>query len=286
MKPPVFDYICPATIEEVVEILRVSGDSVKLIAGGQSLMPALNFRLSAPSALVDLGAIDSLNEIREDKDNWILGAMVTHRRVETEPWIKKALPLLSHAMRHVAHVQIRNRGTIGGSLCHSDPSAEWPGLCVACDAIMVVVGPAGTKHVAARDFVQGMYTTVIGSQDLLLEIRFPRWPLSRRWGFSEISRRSGDFAVAGAAAVGDFDERGTCRFLRLAVFGATDKPEQINVDGLLAIEAVGPTQITEAADMAASSLLVRGDHHASEAYRAEVVRHVVAAVLQQVFEQE
>lgn len=287
MKPPAFDFVCPASIEETIAILEASGESVKIIAGGQSLMPALNFRLAAPAALVDLGAIGALTVIREEKDAWVFGAMVTHRTVEKDPRIREVLPLLSHAMTHVAHVQIRNRGTIGGSLCHADPSAEWPALCIACDAVMVIAGPRGTRCVPAREFVHGMFSTEVGPQELLQEIRFPRWSPGSRWGFSEVARRSGDFAIAGAAAVGDFDETGACISVRLAVFGATDKPEPIEMSKLVtARAALGTKQIAAAVDEAASSLPVRGDHHASERYRAEIVRHVMAAALQQVFGKE
>jgi len=285
MKPPVLDYVSPRSVDEVLAILADQGDSVKIIAGGQSLMPALNFRLSAPAMLVDLGNIEALRNVRKDTDALVLGAMVTHRSVEKDAAIRAALPLLAHGMEHVAHVQIRNRGTIGGSLCHADPSAEWPGLCLACDATMVIAGLQGIRQVPARKFVHGLFSTEVGPHDLLLEVRFPRWPDRRRWAFKEVSRRSGDFAIAGAAAVADFDATSACSFVRVAVFGATDKPELFEL-GASGARALTYDTAAAAIQAAARGLEVRGDHHASETYRAEIVQHVVATALRRIFAED
>lgn len=264
-------------------MLSEHGDAARPLAGGQSLLPSLNLRLAAPSFLLDLAGIGELRGIRVSPSGAItLGALTTHRQVERSAEIAMLLPLLSRAMRSVAHVQIRNRGTIGGSLCHADPAAEWPALCLACDARMLAAAPRGQRTIAAADFHVGLFTTALEPTELLTAVEFPAWPAARRWGFYEVAQRSGDFAMVGAAVTVDLDASHVCRSARVVVFGAGDRPERLTqvenalIGGLPVVE-----QVREAAAAAARAMDVRGDHHASADYRRDLIPVVIARALTQ-----
>src|SRR5438132_7496037 len=172
MKPPAFDYRAPLTLDEAVALLA-SDPGAKLIAGGQSLMPILNFRLAAPSLLVDLRHLPGLDRIDITPDGVRLGAMVRWRDIEDDPRLAAAHPLLRAAVAHVAHYQIRNRGTVGGSLAHADPAAELPGIAVTCDAAIAVVGAAGERTIPAGEFFTGPLTTALKPHELITELRLP-----------------------------------------------------------------------------------------------------------------
>ena len=206
MKAPPFDYACPTTLAEAVALLAAHPDA-KALAGGQSLMPVLNFRLAAPSLLVDLRKVPDLDRIAIGADGVRLGATVRWRDIERDPRLGAAHPLLKEAVAHVAHYQIRNRGTVGGSLAHADPAAELPGIAVACDAEITAIGPKGRRTLKAADFFTGPLSTVLASDELITELRLPPWPAARRWGFMEFARRRGDFAMAGVALFYDRDAR-------------------------------------------------------------------------------
>lgn len=273
MKPPAFEYHCPASIEHVLALLGEHGDQAKLLAGGQSLMPALNFRLAAPSVLVDLNRIEALGGVRTASDGRLAaGAMTRHRFFETDASIGRHLPLVQHAMASVAHVAIRNRGTIGGSLCHADPSAEWPALCLACEAGMVIRGAGGLRRVRADDFSLGLFTTALAPEEILVEVDFPPWPEGRRWGFQEIARRHGDFAIVGVACVLDLDADGRCHHARIVVFGAADGPVLASDAANELMQRVpGASDSLRAARAARSAIDCRSDQHASAHYRSELI---------------
>src|SRR5262245_22435925 len=198
MKLPPLDYACPATLSEAVALLASHDGNAKAIAGGQSLMPMLAFRVASPSLLVDLRKLKELREIKISSDGVRLGALVRWRDIEDDARLKSAHPLLKAAIAHVAHYQIRNRATVGGSIAHADPAAEMPGIAVACDAKITAVGTSGSRVIAAGDFFIGALTTVLESDEIITEIALPAWPTGRRWGFQEFSRRRGDFAMAAA----------------------------------------------------------------------------------------
>lgn len=283
MKPPAFDYFAPASIEHALALLDEHGDGAKLLAGGQSLMPALNFRLAAPSVLVDLNAISALADVEAASDGRLVaGAMTRHRFFESSDLVAQRLPLVRHAMASVAHVAIRNRGTIGGSLSHADPSAEWPALCLVCEAEMVVRGASGVRRVRAEDFSLGMFTTALAPAEILVEIAFPAWPATRRWGFQEVARRRGDFAIVGVACVLDLEDDGRCRHARIVVFGAGDGamlvPEA--ADALVGRLPTGD-DAWRAARAARSGIACRSDQHASAAYRSELVEALTGRALLQ-----
>ena len=199
MKLPPFDYACPASIAEAVALLAAHDGEAKPLAGGQSLVPMLAFRVAAPALLVDLRKIAVLRQIKIAADGVTLGAMVRWRDILEDEGLRAAHPLLVAAVEHVAHYQIRNRGTVGGSLAHADPAAELPGIAVTCEAKIAAIGPAGERVIAAADFFQGPLTTALRPDEIITEIRFPAWPARRRFGFTEFARRRGDFALAAAA---------------------------------------------------------------------------------------
>lgn len=276
VKPPAFDYFAATSVEHALALLGEHGDGAKLLAGGQSLMPALNFRLAMPDALIDLNSIDALAGVEEAADGHLVaGAMTRHRFFETSAAIRRRLPLVQHAMASVAHVAIRNRGTIGGSLCHADPSAEWPALCLACDAEMVLQSASGVRRLRAEAFSLGMFTTALASAsaEMLVQVVFPPWPATRRWGFQEVARRRGDFAIVGVASVLDFDADGRCSHARIVVFGATDVPVLVpDAAAELIGRAPADADVRRAARSARDAIDCRSDQHASAEYRGELVQ--------------
>jgi CO/xanthine dehydrogenase FAD-binding subunit len=200
MKPPDFDYIVATDCDAAVAALARAGGEAKILAGGQSLMPMLNFRLLRPSILVDINRIPGLGFLEETPDSVRIGALARHFQIETSPLIAKHFPVLSCAVAHVGHLAIRNRGTIGGSLSHADPAAELPMMAVLLDATLRIGSASGSRTVAARDFFLDTMTVDLESTDLLTEVVLPKLPAHTGWGFEEIVRRHGDFALAAVAA--------------------------------------------------------------------------------------
>jgi carbon-monoxide dehydrogenase medium subunit len=225
MKPPDFEYARPATVADAAALLASAGGDAKVLAGGQSLVPLLNFRLAAPSLLVDVNAIPGLSGLRVEDGALVIGATTRMRVLELDPLVRDTVPLLAAAARWVGHVQIRNRGTVGGSLAHADPAAEIPAVCLLLDAEVVAVGPAGERRIAADELFLGFLTTSLAEDELLSEVRVPIRPRAVRWGFREFAHRRGDFALAGAAVTLDLDPgEGTVREARIVGFGTADRP--------------------------------------------------------------
>jgi len=275
VKPAAFAYRAPGSIEEALALLETNHEA-KLLAGGQSLVPVLNFRLANPALLIDLNRIGALAGIREEVDGTlVIGAMTRHRAIEKSELVRRTNPLLALAMPHIAHAQIRNRGTIGGSLAHADPAAELPAVCLACDAEMVIQHPRGTRRVSAGDFFTGFFSTALERTEVLVEIRFPAWPAHRRAGFAEVSRRHGDFALAGVALTADVGN-GRCERVRIALFGAEDAPRLVLLD-----QPVDAKRIADAARAIAASSQPRADHHASAEYRRQLIEVLVRRALEQ-----
>src|SRR6185312_5184003 len=191
MKLPAFEYACPATLNEAVALLASGGGDAKAIAGGQSLMPMMAFRVAQPSMLVDLRRLTDLKGIRISDDGVRLGALVRWRDIQDDLRLLAVHPLLKTAIAHVAHYQIRNRGTVGGSVAHADPAAEMPGIAMTCDAEIAVMGKAGARTIKAKDFFLGALTTALKADEIVTEIRLPHWPAGRRFGFQEFARRRG-----------------------------------------------------------------------------------------------
>jgi carbon-monoxide dehydrogenase medium subunit len=282
MKLPPLDYACPGTLAEAVRLLADGDGDAKAIAGGQSLMPVLAFRLAYPKLLVDLRKLEELRGIRISERGVTLGAMVRWREILDDRRLEAAHPLLRAAVMHVAHYQIRNRGTVGGSLAHADPAAEMPGIAVTCQAEISVVGKSGARVIAAADFFQGALTTALASDEIIVETRLPAWPASRRWGFQEFSRRRGDFAMAGAALFYDPDAAGRAANAHVGVIGVGDRPRRLAaVEAVLDGRRVDAAVIAEADAAASAAVEPQDDIHASAAYRRALVGTMVERALKQ-----
>ena len=279
MKLPPFDYACPSTLPEAIELLA-SHDDAKAIAGGQSLVPMLAFRLAQPSLLVDLRKLADLRGIRISDAGVTLGAMVRWRDIEDDERLETAHPLLKAAIAHVAHYQIRNRGTVGGSIAHADPAAEMPGIAVACDAEIAVVGKSGARVIQAADFFQGALMTALATDEIIIEIRLPAWPAGRRWGFQEFARRRGDFAMAAAAVFYDQNERGKARNAHVGVIGVGDRPLRLAaVEDVLNGQTIDEATIAKADAATSAAVDPQDDIHASAAYRRSLVGTMVERAL-------
>jgi len=282
MKPAPFDHVAPETLDQALALLVEHGDDAKVLAGGQSMVPVLALRLASPAWLIDLNRIASLSGIRRlDTGELEIGALTRHRMVERSDIVASANPLLAAAMPWIAHVQIRNRGTIGGSLAHADPAAELPAICVACDATLVAQNQRGRREIAAADFFKGLFETALAADELLTEIRFPAWPVNRTYGFLEVARRHGDFAICGIATTVDRNAAGRVSESRIVAFGVTDRPIRRTAAEKALIGTIGGDAIHVAAAAAASELSPRSDHHASSEYRSELTQVLTRRALMQ-----
>ncbi|MBC8336299.1 MAG: xanthine dehydrogenase family protein subunit M [Anaerolineales bacterium] len=224
MKPAPFDYHIPDSIEETLGLLNESGDEAKILAGGQSLVPAMNFRIVQPSVLIDLNRVGHLSYINKDEEVIRIGAMTRDRKLEFDPVIADWVPLLAEAVPYIAHPQIRNRGTIGGSIVHSDPAAEMPVLMLALDARLKVRNSSGERWVDASDFFTGMFTTVVAPDEILVEIELPGNTPNTGWSFMEVAPRKGDYALMGVAAQVKLDKQNKCEKAKLVYLNAGDGP--------------------------------------------------------------
>lgn len=276
MKPARFDYHAPASVEEALALLgRYSGEA-KLLAGGQSLMPLMNFRLSRPAALIDLNAIPSLAYIREDGGQLRFGAMTRQRTIEFSPLVRRRLPLLAEATSLVGHLPIRTRGTIGGSIAHADPSAEYPAVLTTLEGSVVARGPRGERALQGPELFQSYLSTGLAADEILVEVRFPAMPPGAGFAFEEFSRRHGDFAIVGIAAmVVGHGER--CTAARLATAGAGPVPARLRAaEEILERDGLSEAAIEAAADRAAELVEPDSDIHASAAYRRNLTRVLTA----------
>ena len=279
MKLPPFDYVCPPSIAEAVALLAALDGEAKLLAGGQSLVPMLAFRVAAPALLVDLRKIAELRQIKITDDGVTLGAMVRWRDILDNERLRRAHPLLVAAVEHVAHYQIRNRGTVGGSLAHADPAAELPGIAVTCEAKIAATGPAGERVIAAADFFQGPLTTALQPDELITEIRFPAWPAHRRFGFAEFARRRGDFALAGAALFYD-EDGGKAANAHVGAIGVADRPLRLAaVEQVLNGTKIDDAVIAKAEAAAAAAVDPADDIHATAVYRKALIGVMIERAL-------
>lgn len=281
MKLPDFQYAAPATLAEAVSLLGQAGGKAKLLAGGQSLVPAMAFRLAAPELLVDLRRVPDLDRIFVGDYGVRLGAKVRWRDIGDYTRLRTAHPLLVAAIAHVAHYQIRNRGTVGGSLAHADPASEMPAIAVTCDAELTLVGPSGQRVVQAKDFFLGALTTALADNEVLVEVRLPPWPSRRRWGFQEFARRRGDFALAGVAAFYDTDDAGRAVNAHVGVLGACHRPHRVaQAEAVLNGKVVDAATVQAAGKAAAEAVDPPSDLHASAAYRRALVATLLERALQ------
>jgi len=279
MKPAAFDYVAPSTLDEAITILNDNPDA-KIISGGQSLMPLLAFRLAAPSILVDLRNIPDLDHIEISEGEVRLGARVRWVDIEKDERLRTAHPLLARAIEHVAHYQVRNRGTVGGSCCHADPAAEMPGIAVACDAIMVIAGPSGVREIDAASFFAGALQTNLEEAEILVAVRLPRFSPGRRWGFEEFARRRGDFAIAGVLVHFEIDDHGRISDAHVGAIGVGDVARRIGaaedaLNGCL----LDPQTIEAAGLVASEDIEPMDDIHAGSDYRRALYAKLLQRVL-------
>lgn len=224
MKPAPFEYHAPDSLEQALDIMNQRADEAKILAGGQSLVPAMNFRVAQPSALIDLNRVAELSFIRVEGETIRVGAMARERHLEFDSSIAKHIPLLTEATPFIAHPQIRNRGTIGGSIVHADPAAELPVLMLALGARLKVQNASGERWIDAKDFFAGMFTTALEADEILVEIELPFMLPRTGWSFMEVAPRVGDYALMGVAALVTLDENGKCKTGKLVYLNAGDGP--------------------------------------------------------------
>jgi len=271
VKPPPFEYRVAKSVEAAVAMLADAGGEAKVLAGGQSLVPMLNFRLLWPAILVDINRIPGLAYINEGANAIRVGALTRHHQLETSPVIAAQLPVLSAAMAHVAHLAIRNRGTIGGSLTHADPAAELPMIALLLDATISVSSPKGGRTIAARDFFLGALSVALEADELVTEVAFPKLPDRTGWGFEEVSRRHGDFALAAVGTTLTVSA-GKISQARIAVAGVDERPIRASgAEALLRDSALDPKLLDAARDAVRTGVNPNSDLHASADYRRHLV---------------
>ena len=281
MKPAPFAYHAASSLDEATQLLSRFGDEAKVIAGGQSLMPLLGFRLARPAHLVDVNGIDALAKIGAADGGLSLGAMVRQRAAERSALVRERCPLLAAALPWIGHPAIRNRGTIGGSLAHADPAAELPAVAVALDATLVARSTRGERQISASEFFAGHFTTALAPDECLVEIRFPAWPGGAGATFEEVSRRHGDFAMVGVAAVVRSGAAGDVADARIVLTGVGGTPVRAHeAEALLRGARAGREAFEAAAERAARDLEPPSDLHATRAYRRHVARVLVRRALE------
>ncbi|MBM3181643.1 MAG: xanthine dehydrogenase family protein subunit M [Chloroflexi bacterium] len=224
MKPAPFEYHVPDSIEQALDLMSQHADEAKILAGGQSLVSAMNFRVIQPSVVIDLNRVAELSYIRAEGDVIRIGSMARERHLEFDSSIAKRTPLLTEAMPHIAHPQIRNRGTIGGSIVHADPAAELPVLMLALNARLKAKNISGERWIDAQDFFAGMFTTALAPDEILVEIEMPFMPARTGWSFMEVAPRAGDYALMGVAVLVTLEKNGKCKKAKLVYLNAGDGP--------------------------------------------------------------
>ena len=287
MKPPPFEYYSPTTVDEALSLLAEHGYDAKPLAGGQSLIPIMNFRLAQPAVLVDLNNISELSYIQPDEGGGLrLGAMTRHYQVEHDPLIAERAPLIFEAMPMIATSQIRSRGTFGGSIAHADPSAELVAVSVALGGRFRLRSQSGEREAAAAEFFLGMFTTLLEPQELLVEATFPAMPARTGWALMEVARRPHDFALVGVAAVLSLDDQERCQDTRIVFLSVGDGPVTAHhAAEVLRGQVPTPELIRAAAETAAADDIdPSSDIHASAAYRRHLVKVLTRQALELAFE--
>lgn len=285
MKPPAFQYLRPTSLSEAVDMLASAGEDAKVLAGGQSLVPMLNFRLLKPTALIDINRISELDFIHEDEAGLRIGALTRHRVTQTSPIIAKRFPVLTEAMQHVAHLAIRNRGTIGGSVSHADPAAELPLLMTLLNAKIKLTSKSGTRELSPSEFFLGALTTALEEGEILTEIELPYLPDNTFWGFEEFAQRSGDFAIVGAAVTLTINA-GNCDECRIAVLGSETPIRIPDAERMLVGPSPSAEVVTAAAELASEAAEWNSDLHATAEFRKQLVRTLVARALKSALDRQ
>ncbi len=273
MKPAPFEYLAPRTLDEVLEILGRHGDEATLLAGGQSLVPAMNFRLAQPAILVDLNRVEELSFVKKTEEGLLIGAMTRQSHVERSDLVRECDPLLFETMPFIAHPQIRNRGTIGGSLAQADPAAELPAVALSRSARFHLQGREKSRWVEATDFFRGMFATCRRPDEILVEIAFPPFAPTEGWAFEEFARRHGDYAIVGVACSLGLSKEGLCTAVRLSLLNAGESVTlSAKAPEVLLGRPPTPEAIHEASRAVAGEISPLEDLHASVSYRRHLAR--------------
>ncbi len=280
VKPARFEYFAPSTVQEAIELLGAHDGEAKVLAGGQSLVPMMNLRLARPEALVDLNRIPGLAYIREEGDQIAIGAMTRHSEVERSPLVQNGCPMLSHAVRNVGYPAIRNRGTLGGSLAHSDPVAEMPCVALTLDAELVAVGPEGRRVIPATEFFVTHFETVLEPTEVLIEVRYPRLGGRSGWDFQEFAKKSHEYPIVAVAVELQFGDSVVDR-ARIGISGGGDRAiRATEAEEALRGRPAGDAAFEEASEAAASSARPTGDIHGGEEYRRGLIKVMTRRVLE------
>ncbi|MDB6087624.1 MAG: xanthine dehydrogenase family protein subunit [Gammaproteobacteria bacterium] len=284
MKPPGFDYHRAASLDEACELLSACGEGAKILAGGQSLIPMMNFRLARPRVLIDISNIAEPNPVSEEPGGIRTRATTVQRVVENSSLVQEKLPLLSYAIRHVAHTQIRNKGTIGGSIANADPASELPAMCLALDAQFELRRHGARRTVPAAELFVTYMTTSLEADEIISSILFAEPPKRSGWGFHELARRSGDYALAGSSAVITLDGANRCTRARIALFGVAATPVRaITAEESLLGQVHSASLVKDAAHLVQGVLEPESDMHVTAAYRRSVAEVLTVRALDDAF---
>lgn len=283
MKPAPFEYHAPTSLEQALDLMSRRAGEAKILAGGQSLVPAMNFRIVQPGLLIDLNRIGELSYIRDEGNVIRVGAMARERHLEFDASIEKRIPLLHEAAPFIAHPQIRNRGTIGGSIVHADPAAELPVLMLALGARLKAKNVSAERWIEAKDFFVGMFTTALEPDEILVEVELPFMPPRTGWSFMEVAPRAGDYALMGVAALVTLDEAGKCQQAKLVYLNAGEGPvEAKEAENLLQGESLTDTLISDAAALVSEKEINPfGNVHASAEFQRHLAKVLTKRTLQQ-----
>jgi carbon-monoxide dehydrogenase medium subunit len=282
MIPAAFDYIAPQTLDEAIRALTDHGEDAKLLAGGHSLLPLLKLRLAHPGLLIDLNRIPGLNAVSQQDDKIVIGALATHYQIESSELLQKRCPLLLETAREIGDVQVRNRGTIGGSLTHADPSADWPAAILALGGELTLRGPKSERSVRAEDFFVGPMTTAIYPNEILTEIRVPVFQRRHGSAYEKMAQQASGFAIVGVAVSLRLDAKGRCAEIGVGVTGLSDKPFRAHaVEERLRGNKLMPKLIEASAAQVANGIDPLEDLHAAAPFRAHLARVYTARAIQQ-----
>jgi CO/xanthine dehydrogenase FAD-binding subunit len=283
MKPAPFEYHVPDSLEQALSLINEHADEAKFLAGGQSLVPAMNFRVVQPTVLIDLNRVNELSFIREEGETVRIGAMARERHLEFDASIEKRTPLLHEAVPFIAHPQIRNRGTIGGSIVNADPAAELPVLMLALNAKLKAKNISGERWIDAHDFFAGMFTTALTPNEILVEIELPFMPSRTGWSFMEVAPRAGDYAMMGVAALVTLDENGKCKTAKLVYLNAGDGPVEAKEAAKLLEGEILNEKLIDSAAATASQQEINpyGNMHASTGFQRHLANILTKNTLKQ-----
>ncbi|HEU5227993.1 MAG TPA: xanthine dehydrogenase family protein subunit M [Ktedonobacteraceae bacterium] len=283
--PAAFDYHRAATVDEAITLLQQYGDEAKVLAGGHSLIPAMKLRLSQPGHLVDLGRIGGLSYIREESGKIVIGAMTTYTTIERSDLLRRQLPVLPETASLIADQQVRNRGTIGGSMAHADPASDMPGVVLALRGEIVVQGPNGKRTISADDFITGTFTTALAANEIVLELRFATPSGKTGSAYEKLANKASHYAVAGCAATITLGPDGTCTAAGIVITGSAMQTARAKtVEAALVGKKLDEATIAEAASHAADGLEIVADIHGSKEYRRQMTTVVTRRAITRALE--